>query len=245
MSTTAPSMSRAISQLASAIDTPKALRTFTESHVFCVFDFMALLKSLQRELTCVSVPWLPVQDAESARLIGEIVLGEESDIDAEGRTLSHFEWYLEAMKEIGSITGPIERFVAGLRQGASPFELLMHESVPQESAIFTAHTFRTLEQPLHVRAASFLYGREDLIPALFLPLVRELGARGLSCGRLVGYLERHIEVDGEDHGPRARALLEHVCQGDPTRIAEADEAADDARSHREELWQSITARLLA
>lgn len=220
------------------IHTLPELRMFCERHVFCVWDFMTLLKSLQQEITCISLPWVPVRDAEAARLINEIVLGEETDETSDGRHISHFEWYLEAMAEIGADTGPIERFVKRLRQGIPTDVALADPAIPDESRTFTSVTLSFLESPLHVRAAVFFYGREDLIPRMFLPMVEGFSREGLACGRLVGYLQRHIDVDGGHHGPLAERLLERLFEDDPRRAAAAHRAAVLSLEARKQLWDS-------
>jgi hypothetical protein len=241
--TTIASLAQLASELSShplyaGIHTLPELRMFCERHVFCVWDFMTLLKSLQQEITCISLPWVPVRDPEAARLINEIVLGEETDEIEEGRHISHFQWYLEAMAEIGADTGPIQRFVKRLRQGIPTEVALADPAIPEESRTFTGVTLSFLDAPLHVRAAVFFYGREDLIPRMFLPMVEEFSRQGLPCERLVGYLQRHVEVDGGHHGPLAERLLERLFENDARRAAAAHRSAVLSLEARKQLWDA-------
>ena len=75
-------------------------------YVFAVWDFMSLAKRLQCELTVIDLPWTPPRDPRAARLINNIVLGEESDLAADGRAFSHYEL---AMQEVGADSSTIER----------------------------------------------------------------------------------------------------------------------------------------
>jgi hypothetical protein len=207
--------------LYAGIQTARHLQTFMESHVFAVWDFMSLLKCLQRRLTCVEVPWRPTPFPECRRFINEIVLGEESDL-FQGRPISHFELYLEAMRESGADTVPILNLLS-VAQDVSGLDL------------------RTVEAPV---AAAFTFGREDVIPDMFRGLVRDLNAKlGGRFAKFQWYLERHIEVDGEDHGPLALRMIADLCGQNEQLWEEAGQAAETALVARLALWDGILAGL--
>lgn len=219
----------------------QALRTFMESHVFAVWDFMSLLKALQRQLTCIDVPWQPTTDATSRRLINEIVLGEESD-QYQGEALSHFELYLRAMNSCGASSYSMESMLNHLAKGGTLEDSL--QEAPLEAAQFVTATFAILAtQAPHRIAAAFTFGREDLIPDMFSAFVRELD--GQMPGQIAPfryYLERHIELDGDEHGPMALKMMHHLCRT-PEQWAEARETACTALKARLALWDGIYARV--
>jgi len=214
-----------------------------ESHVFAVWDFMSLLKALQMRLTCVTSPWTPTALPESRRFINEIVLGEESD-EFEGRAVSHFELYLEAMREAGASVGPVSDLLAEIRS-TPVVEAVERGEIPEGARAFLRTTFSLIATgKLHALAAAFTFGREDVIPEMFRALVRDLNRE--QDGRLrtfLWYLERHIEVDGEDHGPLSLRMVADICGSDETKWAEAADAAEDALRARLVLWDAILERM--
>ncbi|MFY0542576.1 DUF3050 domain-containing protein [Brevibacillus sp. H7] len=223
-----------------AIDTPDKVKVFMQHHVFAVWDFMSLLKRLQQDLTCTTVPWMPSKHAQYARFINEIVLGEETDEDGRGGYISHFHLYLEAMEQCGADTGPIKRFLTELESGRSLHDALRVAEVPESVFRFVTQTLELAENgETHQVCAAFFFGREDIIPDMFQVLVNELIQRGQAIDRLVYYLNRHIELDGDEHGPLAEKLLNHLCGGDPRRIAEAEKTAVRSLQSRIGLWDGV------
>lgn len=221
----------------------RALHLFMRAHVFCVWDFMSLLKSLQRAVTCVEAPWFPAGDREARRFINEIVVAEESDVHPVGGHASHFELYYEAMRACGADTRPIDGFLTRLRAGRPVQAALVDPSIPRGVADFVRATFEVIETgSQHRIAAAFTFGREDVIPDMFRRLVTSL-AQGAPArwSTFLFYLERHIEVDSGEHGPLAHALLKSLCGDDLRRWREAEESARTALEARIALWDAVLA----
>ena len=83
------------------------LKIFSSAHVYAVWDFMSLLKFLQIKLTSTSLPWFPNENNTTAKLINEIVAGEETDEDQNANPMSHFEMYINSIQEFGLDTDEI------------------------------------------------------------------------------------------------------------------------------------------
>lgn len=232
-------------RLYALVNSPDRLRQFMEYHVFAVWDFQCLLKALQRKFTCTAVPWLPTPDREARRLVNDLVLDEESDDLPEGGHASHFELYLESMEAAGADTRPIERTLAGLRDGATLAEALAAARAPAAAAAFVRHTFTVIDSDsTPAIAAAFTYGREDVIPDMFRHLVTSLAERDAATwSRFRFYLERHIAHDDAKHAPICHRVMARLCGDDPAAWAEASRAARGCLEARIALWDAIAAAM--
>jgi hypothetical protein len=230
--------------LYASLNTRAAIITFMEHHVFAVWDFMSLLKSLQRNLTCVAVPWVPTGPTDSRRLINDIVLAEESD-ELRGGHISHFEWYVAGMAEAMADHSVIDRFIDLIRAEEPVPRALETAGVPRAAAEFVTATWGLIGSgPVHCQAAAFAFGREDLIPDMFTQVVVVNQQKG-GLGTFVDYLERHIEVDGEAHTPMAMQMLADLCGEDEVKWRESTDTAYAALAARSRLWDGILAAVNA
>ncbi|WP_295773344.1 DUF3050 domain-containing protein [uncultured Mucilaginibacter sp.] len=222
------------------------LTVFMEHHIFAVWDFMSLLKALQQKLTCTNVPWMPAGNANTRYLINEIVTGEESDVDNEGNRTSHFELYLRAMEQAGGKMAYINSLFD---------ELKLHEintalnnaAIPNAAREFVKHTFEVINtNKSYLQAAVFTFGREDLIPDMFISMVKEISSQFPGkVDLLLYYLERHIEVDGDHHSQLAYEMTAELCGEDTHKWQEATEAVEEALKARIALWDGILSQISA
>jgi len=220
---------------------PSAICAFMETHVFAVWDFQTLLKALQGHLTCVKVPWVPTRDTVSRRLINEIVLSEESDEDPQGGYASHYEIYIRAMEECRASTGTIQEFVRKIESGESVRAALQGQDIPRGIESFVMSTMDIVgAHQVHEVAAAFAYGREEAVPLMFLELVAQLSNQSqTSWDTYLYYLERHIGLDSEEHGPQAKQLVQRLCGNHPILWGESFEAARKSLDARIRLWDQL------
>ena len=230
----------------SEVDSVADLRRFMEDHVFAVWDFMSLLKRLQQDLTCTKVPWFPVDNTRAARLINDIVAGEETDVDPDGSYVSHLDLYLRAMADVGASTRQFDAFRSLARIGASVEASMVRTDVPSHVQAFVTHTMALAQSGSTEEVlAAFFYGREDIIPEMFSRLQKTLGARHHNdpLRNFIYYIERHISLDGDSHGPMGRELLEGLVGDSPQRHEQALRAACNSIEARIDLWDGTLGTL--
>lgn len=231
----------------SAIQSIDDLKIFMQYHVYAVWDFMSLLKTLQNNLTCTTVPWFPKGSADTRHLINEIVVGEESDIDLNGIRKSHFELYLDAMKQCGADTAPIDTFTAELQQSRNFDKAFSVSKTPQEAREFVDFTFEIINSNKdYLQSAIFTFGREDLIPGMFVSIVNDIHRNfPETISVFKYYLERHIEVDGDHHSHLALQMTSNLCGENQSYWDEALQATIQSLQKRIELWNGAYKQILS
>jgi hypothetical protein len=214
------------------------LKIFMMYHVYAVWDFMSLLKTLQNNLTCTTIPWYPKGNAATRFLINEIVVGEESDVDSSGIRKSHFEIYLDAMQQCGADTNPILTFLNELKNTGDLNAAYSASGTPGAARNFVDFTFEIIHSNKdHLQSAIFTFGREDLIPGMFISIVNDLhNDLPESISIFKYYLERHIEVDGDHHSHLALEMTSNLCGENDQFWLEAEEATVRSLQQRIELW---------
>lgn len=229
------------------VQTIEDLQCFLENHVYAVWDFMSLLKALQAKLTCTTTPWFATKNPETRYLINEIVLAEESDLSIEGRRLSHYEMYIEAMQSCGANTTGIEHFLSEVDSLQNIFVAIKKSTLHPNIKNFLDFTFKVIEEgKAHKIAAAFTFGREDLIPSMFTEILKNFQENfpKTDLSKLIYYFERHIELDADEHGPMAMKMITGLCGDSEQKWAEVEEVSILALEKRIGLWDAIEESIL-
>ncbi len=221
---------------------PSDLQCFMEYHVYAVWDFMSLLKALQIKLTRTTLPWVPVGSPEIRYLINEIVLAEETDLNMDGERESHFEMYLDAMKDAGASADEITQLTQKIFNGTPFYQAISMTQIPTCVRSFLSFTFSVIETgEAHKIASAFTFGREDLIPKMFSSIISSIQRQfpEENLNRFNYYFQRHIELDDDTHGPLALKMIEGLCGKDQTKWQEVTQTALEALSFRKKLWDGV------
>jgi hypothetical protein len=223
-----------------------AIQCWMQHHVFAVWDFVCLIKALSGRIIQHNPPWFSPKDPESVYLMQQILMEEESDQLPDGQTHgSHFNWYLQAMAQCGADTQPICNLLRFLQNQTVRLTTALDAiELPKVSKAFVRHTFSLFDQPTEVLAAAFVYGREAMTPGLFSALQRQIQDNQIAhCELLQAYLVRHIELDGEEHLPKAQRMLINLCGEDGEKWRRAENAAVSALQARGDLLTGIQTAL--
>ena len=220
------------------IKTIEDLRVFTQIHCFAVWDFMSLIKAIQGAVTCTTVPWTPLSNYRVARLVNDIVLGEETDLDSKDQPRSHYDLYLEGMEGIGAETTRISGLVKKIQSGVHWKKALKKSNLPPRLHNFVKFTLSTVESGrMHDIAAVFAFSRENIIPDMFMGMIRGIEPhKEDSMDALIWYFARHIEVDGEDHGPMSLEMVSHLTGKNKNKWKEVNVAVIKSLEARIDLW---------
>lgn len=202
-----------------------------EHHVYVVWDFMCLLHNLKRLSYEGSSGYLWQRPSkmsyDSLRLLNEIILEEETDQLPDQSYSSHLDLYLQAMREVGANTIPFETFLR-----TKDFNM-----IPEPSKSFVRTTFSFIDtNKAHILASAFTYGRELIIPDMFIKLLDQLD---LDAPLFRYYLSRHIHLDREEHGPKALRLLDELVDNNPIRRKEVEETRIKSIEARNKLWNTL------
>ena len=218
---------------------PKHICKFMESHIFAVWGFMSILKSLQKMITPNNLPWMPNNNTKNGlvNFVNEIILCEESDFIEGIGFISHFEIYLLAMKNMDAKTDELDKLTSKISDKGYNEKYLDDIDASDEVKSFLKHDLEvSMNGTLPEIVGAFTLGREKVIPNMFdyiLPAINETS----ESKYLITYLERHIDIDGDRHGPLSMKLLNATC--DEKQLSLAYETAIKSLELRLLVWDRV------
>jgi hypothetical protein len=170
---------------------------------------------------------------------------EESDLNLNGEPMSHFEMYLESMEEIQANTLKINDFIIRIKEVDTTFDFINNYKIDSSVQSFLNFSFQTIEGgKSHEIAAAFTFGREEIIPDMFIEIIEQTEkSKKVSLDKINYYLQRHIDLDEDEHGPLAHEMIIELCKEDSLKWQEVTDVSIKALEQRIRLWDFINASI--
>jgi hypothetical protein len=135
----------------------------------------------------------------------------------------------------------IEKFITELKQSGNFEKAFSKANTPKEAKEFVDFTFEIIDSKKdYLQSAIFTFGREDLIPGMFISMINDINKNfpdNISIFKY--YLERHIEVDGEHHSHLALQMTDNLCGNNQEFWLEAEQATILSLQQRINLWNGV------
>jgi pyrroloquinoline quinone (PQQ) biosynthesis protein C len=149
------------------------------------------------------------------------------------------------MHQCNADTSKIDRFITELKQSGDFNSAYEASDAPDEARDFVDFTFQIINsEKAYLQAAIFTFGREDLIPGMFVTLVNDIHNNFPdSISIFKYYLERHIEVDGDHHSHLALQMTSNLCGSNDQLWEAAEKASVESLQKRIKLWDGVYEQL--
>ena len=218
----------------SKVTSRSQINCFITYHIFAVWNFTKLLKSLQIKTNIALRSQTLECSSETKILIGEVVFAEESDLYPYGQPTEYFALYLRAVSELKVNPNFLWSFLTS-EDSLQSLKPGIQELVEYNLMLAETGTIGEI-------AAAFFCGREPLTSQLFTSMIRVLKQEGKECPILMSYIEKLNQEKSCQVETLVLKLLDYFCKDETDKII-ALQAGLEALNLREQLWDYALAEI--